>query len=179
VAELTAKQAAILAAAASLVKTGGRLVYATCSLLTEENEAIVEAFLAGHHDFRLVPAGDCSPPSAIPLEMGRYLRLDPVRHGTDGFFAAVLERSRLSKLRLLLLPRCWRGRYWPAPPLELACPRGTAQVAFTPGDDAGALVVEAIRKARKQVLVQTYSFTHKDIAQGPGGGRNGGAWTCR
>jgi phosphatidylserine/phosphatidylglycerophosphate/cardiolipin synthase-like enzyme len=43
--------------------------------------------------------------------------------------------------------------------------RGTAQVAFTPGDDAGALVVEAIRKARRQILVQTYSFTHKDIAQ--------------
>jgi phosphatidylserine/phosphatidylglycerophosphate/cardiolipin synthase-like enzyme len=43
--------------------------------------------------------------------------------------------------------------------------RGSAQVAFTPGDDAGALVVEAIRKARKQVLVQAYSFTHKDIAE--------------
>ncbi len=43
--------------------------------------------------------------------------------------------------------------------------RGTAQVAFTPGDDAGALVVEAIRKTRKQILVQAYGFTHKDIAQ--------------
>jgi 16S rRNA (cytosine967-C5)-methyltransferase len=92
-AELTEKQAAILAAAASLVKTGGRLVYATCSLLTEENEAIVEGFLAGHRDFRLVPAGELLAAQKIPLEMGAYLRLDPARHGTDGFFAAVLERA--------------------------------------------------------------------------------------
>jgi 16S rRNA (cytosine967-C5)-methyltransferase len=93
VTELTAKQAAILAAAASLVKTGGRLVYATCSLLTEENEAIVEGFMAGHGDFRLVPVGELLAAQKIPLEMGPYLRLDPARHGTDGFFAAVLERA--------------------------------------------------------------------------------------
>jgi 16S rRNA (cytosine967-C5)-methyltransferase len=92
VTELTAKQAAILAAAASLVKTGGRLVYATCSLLTEENEAIVEAFLARHGDFRPTPVGELLAAQKIPLEMGRYLRLDPASHGTDGFFAAVLER---------------------------------------------------------------------------------------
>lgn len=51
-----------------------------------------------------------------------------------------------------------------SPPLELAL-QGSAQVAFTPGDDAAGLVVEAIAGARRQVLVQTYSFTHKDIAQ--------------
>ncbi len=93
VAELNAKQANILAAAASLVKPGGRLVYATCSLLTEENEAIVEAFLAGHGDFHLIPAGDALDAQKVVLEMGTYLRLDPARHGTDGFFAAVLERN--------------------------------------------------------------------------------------
>jgi len=92
VAELTAKQAAILSAAAGLVKTGGRLVYATCSLLVEENEAIVEAFLAGHGNFQPAPAGEVLTTQRVPLEMGRYLRLDPARHGTDGFFAAVLER---------------------------------------------------------------------------------------
>ena len=92
VAELNAKQAAILASAASLVKAGGRLVYATCSLLAEENEAIVEAFLAGHPDFRLVPAGEALAAQRVPLEMGETLRLDPLRHGTDGFFAAMLER---------------------------------------------------------------------------------------
>jgi phosphatidylserine/phosphatidylglycerophosphate/cardiolipin synthase-like enzyme len=49
-------------------------------------------------------------------------------------------------------------------PLQLSA-RGTAQVAFTPGDDAASLVVEAVHRAKQQVLVQAYSFTHKDIAQ--------------
>ena len=93
VAELTSKQRAILAAAAGLVKAGGRLVYATCSLLTEENEAIVEAFLAARGDFRLLPASEVLAGQKIPLEMGAHLRLDPARHGTDGFFAAVLIRN--------------------------------------------------------------------------------------
>ncbi|MDP2433034.1 MAG: RsmB/NOP family class I SAM-dependent RNA methyltransferase [Pseudomonadota bacterium] len=110
--ELTAKQAAILESAARLVKSGGRLVYATCSLLEEENEAIVQAFLAAHPDFHLVPAGEvlaaqnialaaeslaALPPyeSGVPLagKMGDTLRLDPAIHNTDGFFAAVLERQ--------------------------------------------------------------------------------------
>ncbi len=43
--------------------------------------------------------------------------------------------------------------------------RGTIQLAFTPGDDAAGLIVDTIRTAKRQVLVQTYSFTHKDIAQ--------------
>ena len=93
VAELTAKQAAILTSAARLVKTGGRLVYATCSLLPEENEAVVEAFLAGHPDFLLKPAGKALAEQGVPLEMGDYLRLNPAEHGTDGFFAVVLERA--------------------------------------------------------------------------------------
>jgi len=93
VAQLTAKQQAILEAAGRLVKAGGRLVYATCSLLTEENEAIVTAFLEAHPEFRLVPAGEGLAAQRIGLEMGDYLRLDPARHGTDGFFAAVLERA--------------------------------------------------------------------------------------
>ncbi len=76
-AELLPKQAAILDQAAMLVRTGGRLVYATCSLLPEENEAQVTAFLARYPGFIL--AGD-------------FLSLSPARHGTDGFFAATLER---------------------------------------------------------------------------------------
>ncbi len=92
VAELNAKQTAILASAAGLVKPGGRLVYATCSLLAEENEAIVEAFLAAHPEFRVLPAGEVLAAQKIPLEMGAYFRLDPATHGADGFFAAVLER---------------------------------------------------------------------------------------
>jgi 16S rRNA (cytosine967-C5)-methyltransferase len=92
VTELTVKQAAILDSASRLVKAGGRLVYATCSLLEEENENIVSAFLSAHPEFRLVPAGEVLADQRIDLEMGDTLRLDPVRHGTDGFFAAVLER---------------------------------------------------------------------------------------
>jgi 16S rRNA (cytosine967-C5)-methyltransferase len=93
VAELTAKQAAILASAARLVKAGGRLVYATCSLLPEENERIVEAFLAAHPEFVLKPAGAVLAEQGVALEMADYLRLDPRTHATDGFFAAVLERA--------------------------------------------------------------------------------------
>jgi 16S rRNA (cytosine967-C5)-methyltransferase len=91
--ELTAKQAAILAAAATLVKPGGRLVYATCSLLPDENEAIVDAFVASHASF--VP-GDVSAELAkggIALDTGPMLRLAPDTHGCDGFFAAMLTRA--------------------------------------------------------------------------------------
>ncbi|KAB2927724.1 MAG: RsmB/NOP family class I SAM-dependent RNA methyltransferase [Dechloromonas sp.] len=92
VAELTAKQAAILASAARLVRPGGRVVYATCSLLREENEAIVEAFLATHPDFVLTPASSVLARAGIELD-GDMLRLLPHRHHTDGFFAAVLDRK--------------------------------------------------------------------------------------
>ncbi len=92
-AELNAKQESILRSAATLVKIGGRLVYATCSLLREENEAVVEAFLTAHAEFKLVPAGEVLTAQHIGLAMGDYLRLNPARHGTDAFFAAVLERT--------------------------------------------------------------------------------------
>ncbi len=90
--QLTLKQAAILDSASRLLKTGGRLVYATCSLLREENECIVEDFLAAHPDFRLIPASEVLSQGKIPLECGLYLQLLPHQHNTDGFFGAVLER---------------------------------------------------------------------------------------
>ena len=92
VTELNAKQSAILAGAARLVKVGGRLVYATCSLLDEENEQIVAGFLAAHPEFVLVPMGNVLAEQKIALEMGDFLKLYPHLHQTDGFFAAVLER---------------------------------------------------------------------------------------
>lgn len=58
----------------------------------------------------------------------------------------------------------WAIQAGASEPLQLSA-RGTAQVAFTPGDDAASLVLEAVRRAKRQVLVQAYSFTHRDIAQ--------------
>ena len=92
VAELTTKQASILDAAAKLVRPGGRVVYATCSLLTAENEAIVEAFLAQHPEFTLTPASAVLAKQGIAVD-GDYLRLLPHRHNTDGFFAAILDKK--------------------------------------------------------------------------------------
>ncbi len=92
VAELTVKQAAILAAAATLVRPGGRLVYATCSLLSAENDDIVAAFLEKHPDFSLLPASAVLGKQGIACE-GEVLRLLPHKHNTDGFFAAAMERK--------------------------------------------------------------------------------------
>lgn len=88
-AELRAKQAMILDQAQKLVKPGGKLIYATCSLLNDENEAQVEAFLARYANFTSVPIDAFLP---VPLR-GSYLRLSPRAFGTDGFFASVLVRA--------------------------------------------------------------------------------------
>jgi 16S rRNA (cytosine967-C5)-methyltransferase len=96
VAELNIKQTNILARAAKLTKPGGRLVYATCSLLQDENEIIAEAFLAAHPDFTLVPANEVLAQQQIALDTGAYLKLLPHLHGTDGFFAAVFEKQAIA-----------------------------------------------------------------------------------
>jgi 16S rRNA (cytosine967-C5)-methyltransferase len=95
-AELSVLQASILASAARLVRPGGRVVYATCSLLREENEAQIEQFLAASPDFALVPIGLVwreTIGTECPVR-GDMLRLSPARHGTDGFFVAVMERQK-------------------------------------------------------------------------------------
>jgi 16S rRNA (cytosine967-C5)-methyltransferase len=100
-AELPAKQAAILASAARMVQSGGRLVYATCSALAEENEAIAEAFSAAHADFEPMPVRgvleglkfDAQAAASLTGESGAYLKLRPDLHATDGFFAAVWQRK--------------------------------------------------------------------------------------
>jgi 16S rRNA (cytosine967-C5)-methyltransferase len=102
VAALTTKQTAILQSAARLVKPGGRLVYATCSVLPAENEAIAEAFSTANPDFAPLDAVEVL--RALKVEAvealgtggdggARYLRLWPHRHATDGFFAAVWNRK--------------------------------------------------------------------------------------
>ncbi len=100
--ELVVKQAAILDSAARLLKPGGRLVYATCSILPQENEAIAEAFTVAHPDFVPLDAGEVL--SQLKVEQAAslcsggetgtaYLRMWPHRHQTDGFFAAVWTRK--------------------------------------------------------------------------------------
>ncbi len=93
IAELAVKQCNILAAAAPLLKRGGRLVYATCSILKEENEAVVETFLAANPDFRLLNSQDILRAQQIEIDCGENLQIFPHRHNTDGFFAAVLEKQ--------------------------------------------------------------------------------------
>jgi len=92
VAELTVKQEAILASAARLVKPGGRLVYATCSLLVEENRMIVEQFLAAHPQFAALDCGELLQRQGIAVGDMPQLQLWPQIHHTDGFFAAAFER---------------------------------------------------------------------------------------
>jgi len=112
--ELTAKQTRILARAAKLVKAGGKLIYATCSLLQDENEHIAEAFLAANADFKLVPANEILKQQDIALDTGNYLKLLPHLHHTDGFFAAVFEKA-------------------PAPVTEKPTPKPAPEAASTEG----------------------------------------------
>ncbi|WP_296509024.1 RsmB/NOP family class I SAM-dependent RNA methyltransferase [Rhodoferax sp.] len=100
--EMAVKQAAILQSASRMVKSGGRLVYATCSVLPQENEAIAEAFAAANPDFVPLPAGEIlaaqkvegAPSLCAGGEDGQlYLRLWPHRHATDGFFAAAWQKK--------------------------------------------------------------------------------------
>jgi 16S rRNA (cytosine967-C5)-methyltransferase len=91
VAELAAKQARILHAAAQLVKAGGRLVYATCSLLPDENDAVADQFAAAHPEFEALDCGEALAAQRIEVP-GKRLRLSPHRHGTDGFFGAAFVR---------------------------------------------------------------------------------------
>jgi 16S rRNA (cytosine967-C5)-methyltransferase len=97
VAEMRERQLAILMAAASLVKPGGRLIYATCSLLELENEDVAQSFERAQTGFETVSARQALEPARIDgvdgLTQGERLRLSPHRHGTDGFFAAVWQRK--------------------------------------------------------------------------------------
>ena len=83
-------QKRILGNAAACVKRGGVLLYSTCSVMPEENDGVVEAFLEGHPDF--APARPTADFPAEVLDPKGFLRTFPHRHGTDGFFGALLRR---------------------------------------------------------------------------------------
>lgn len=91
--ELSAKQTRLLEASAPLVKQGGRLVYATCTFLREENEEVVQRFLSRHPEFNLLDPAEQAGKLHIPGAVSdRFIKLLPHRHGTDGFFCAMLQK---------------------------------------------------------------------------------------
>jgi 16S rRNA (cytosine967-C5)-methyltransferase len=92
-AELAAKQRRILDAAAQLLKPGGRLVYATCSILQEENDAVADDFQRAHPEFRPLSCAELLAAQRIGIDTGERLRLLPHRHGTDGFYAAAFVKN--------------------------------------------------------------------------------------
>ncbi|KAG1242944.1 hypothetical protein G6F68_015987 [Rhizopus microsporus] len=93
-AELGRLQERILNSAARCVAPGGRLVYATCSLLAEENEVQAERFLASHPEFERLDAAEILAARCETLKLeGPYVQLRPDVHGTAGFFAAVCRRG--------------------------------------------------------------------------------------
>ena len=95
IADFARRQHAIASRAATLLAPGGRMVYATCTILADENQAVAEA-VARERDLRIVPLAEAWDARAAQVATadGRFLLVDPDRHGTDGFFAAVLERPR-------------------------------------------------------------------------------------
>ncbi len=90
--ELSEKQLRILNSAAKLLKNGGRLVYATCSFLPEENEKVVERFLEQNPNFQQLNCAQILANQQVVLDTGKNLKLYPHLHHTDGFFAVALER---------------------------------------------------------------------------------------
>ncbi|KZB62023.1 rRNA cytosine-C5-methyltransferase [Thalassospira lucentensis] len=101
---LMANQSKILKAGAAKVTKGGRLIYATCSIMPEENERLIETFMRDRKDFRPVPISEIWPdaPKSVPVPGGKdkpWLRLSPNEHGTDGFFVAVFERTAKGKVK--------------------------------------------------------------------------------
>lgn len=88
--DLITIQADIINRVANVVKPGGRLVYATCSLLPQENEQQVEKFLKEHPNYSVVPVSDIIKDANLGAP---YMRLSPLKNNTDGFFAAILKRD--------------------------------------------------------------------------------------
>ncbi len=92
--EVSEKQRHILSSIAGLVKPGGRIAYATCTLMEEENEAVVESFLEKQDDFNIVdPSSLVEKWNLTEACSGHFIKLMPHVHGTDGFFCAIMQRK--------------------------------------------------------------------------------------
>lgn len=91
--EINVKQVEILVAASRLVKPGGVLVYATCSILRAENQEVVERFLDTQQEFKIIEVNQVLKSINLELKDQRYLELNPLTHDTDGFFACVMQRN--------------------------------------------------------------------------------------
>ncbi len=176
--ELAAKQTKILAAAATLVKPGGRLVYATCSVLPDENEAIVDAFLAAHPEFALGDAAAELKRAGIELDTGRTLKLvtphpslrrlfrrHPGTHGVNwrplvaGVVLAALaaclrpgNRSATANLAKV------RPRQRPSRPPALSKSHLLRAIASTISSSTPST------QPQHEVLVNAYTFTQRRIA---------------
>ena len=90
--ELNIKQNLIINSASKLCKVGANLIYATCSILKEENEDIVDNFLLKNKNFRILSPNSIFTKYGIPLNSDKYIKLTPDEHKTDGFFSVILER---------------------------------------------------------------------------------------
>lgn len=91
--EINEKQLSILDSAARLVKPGGRLVYATCSILPDENQNIIAQFMALNPDFKIVSLDQVVMLKDLSLGKGDFLELSPAIHDTDGFFACAMQKD--------------------------------------------------------------------------------------
>ena len=92
IARLAALQARILQSVARCLKTGGVLVYSTCTLTIDENERVIENFLRQYHQFELTDAARYLPETAHHMTRGQFFQALPQRDNTDGFFAARMRK---------------------------------------------------------------------------------------
>lgn len=149
--ELTQKQTAILTRAAKLTKAGGRLIYATCSLLSDENEQIAENFLNAHADFKLVNANEILGQQQINLDTGKYLKLLPHLHNTDGFFAAVFEKiSATNETQKIALKIVEETKQEPVEEIESEV--SAEPVAKKPATKKAAAKEKAVKVVKEKII---------------------------
>jgi 16S rRNA (cytosine967-C5)-methyltransferase len=173
--ELTAKQGAILAAAAKLLRPGGRLVYATCSILAEENEAIVDGFLATHADFHRLSAQELLAAQGIAIDCGEDMRLSPQNPRyrwllCRGAGTGQMRTGCVAALLCCLTVSQRRGHRCRRPARSKSC--------FPPGTTPRARLCARWAAARQSIHVQAYLLTSRSIARALQDARRA-AWRSR